>query len=204
MNRALCILAALTLSAACDAQDQAAATAATAPAKSDNGGSKTDGPASGDATKGSGDPAPAAGTAGPAPLKFSGLSDCLRSCEAADVIPTNRETCRLNCDTVYGAQPPVAGGGTNADPVGQAATCFGRCYATPASGDTCASSCKDIASKAASPPAADVVERLGTCVRTCHVDKSVLPTNRATCELNCTQAARVAGPAQPASAASTK
>ena len=55
-----------------------------------------------------------------------------------------------------------------------------------------------MASKAASPPASDVLDRLGTCVRTCHADKSVLPTNRATCELICTQAARVSGPAQPA------
>lgn len=197
MNRALCILAALMLSAACDAQDRAAATAATAPARSDKTDSKTDTPASGGGNA-------ATPSASPAPVKFASLSECLTSCEVGDVIPTNRETCRLNCDNAYGAPAPDAAGGPNADPVGEAATCMGRCYAADTTADGCAVSCKGLASKAASPPAADVLERLGTCIRTCHVDKSVLPTNRATCELNCSQLARVAGPAQPIPATATK
>lgn len=197
MKFAQYVLAGLALTAACDAQDQAAATAATAPAKSGDAPARTDAP-----TKSG---AGATAAAGPADAasdtpKFSGLSDCLRSCEVADVIPTNRETCRLNCDTAYGAQAPAGAGGANTDPVGQAASCMGRCYAADASGDGCATSCKDVASKASSPPSADTLDRLGTCIRTCHADKSVLPTNRATCELNCSQAARVAGPAQPTGA----
>lgn len=181
----------ILLLSACDAQNATGATAAPAATAGNAGaGAKDDAPASkSDA------PATAAGEA--APVKFNSLSECLQTCEGGNKIPTNRETCRLNCDAVYGAQPAdAAAGGT--DPVGQAATCMGRCYTTDTASDDCANDCKTMAGKAAAAPAPDVLERLGTCVRTCHADKSVRPTNRATCELNCTQTARVAGPAQPA------
>lgn len=189
MNRFLCAFVALLLAGACDAQNPSAVTAAPTSAKKDDPSpSKSE--------------SPGAGAAVDAAPKFSGLSDCLRSCEVADVIPTNRETCRLNCDASYGAQPVVAAPGS--DPVGQAASCMGRCYAADTTSEDCATSCKTVAAKASPTAAADVLDRLGTCVRTCHIDKSVLPTNRATCELNCTQTARVAGPGQPAASPSTK
>lgn len=190
----------LLLLASCDTQNATGATAATAATAgagvagdsgaAGNAGAKDDKPLSKPD-----DPATAAG--GAAPVKFNSLSDCLQTCEGGGMIPTNRETCRLNCDTAYGAASAGTAAGS-ADPVGQAATCLSRCYNADASTDECANSCKTMASKAASPPASDVLDRLGTCVRTCHADKSVLPTNRATCELNCTQTARVAGPAQAA------
>ncbi len=190
MMRRMCAL--VLLLSACDAQNATGATAATA-ANVDKAGAAS---ASADKPLSkAGDPATAAGGSGP--VKFNSLSDCLQTCEGGDMIPTNRETCRLNCDTAYGAQPAGTAAGS-ADPVGQAAACLSRCYATDAGTDDCGNSCKAMASKAASPPASDVLDRLGTCVRTCHADKSVLPTNRATCELNCTQTARIAGPAQPA------
>lgn len=197
MTRKMCALV-LLLSASCDAQNATSATAATAATAGNAGGAGGAGVASASDDKPLSKPDDAATAAGGAgPVKFNSLSDCLQTCEGGDKIPTNRETCRLNCDTAYGAQPAgTAAGG--ADPVGKAATCFGRCFAAGAATDDCANSCKAMASQASSPPASDVLDRLGTCIRTCHSDTSVLPTNRATCELNCTQAARVVGPAQPA------
>jgi hypothetical protein len=194
MMRTMCALV-LLLSGACDAQNATSATAATAATAGNAGGAGAAGAKDDKPLSKPDDPATAAGATGP--VKFNSLSDCLQTCEGGDMIPTNRETCRLNCDTAYGAQPAGNAAGS-ADPVGKAATCFARCSAADAAKDDCANSCKTLASQASSPPPSDVLDRLGTCIQTCHADKSVLPTNRATCELNCTQAARVVGPAQPA------
>lgn len=153
------------------------------------------------ATRGSGalaartEPAPGDEGAAPPP-RFNSLSECLSSCERADAIPTNRETCRLNCDTAYGAD---AGGSRTAvadDAIGEAASCLGRCYAASGPQDECASGCKAAAARAPSSPAADVLDRLQACIGTCPVDNA-RPTNRETCELNCAQAARVAGTPPP-------
>lgn len=140
---------------------------------------------------------PADSGAGDGVVKFDSLSSCLESCEVGHKIPTNRETCRLNCDAAYGAPAGTPGGDKIADPVGTATSCLGRCYAGEATPDACAMDCKSAAAATPSAPAAEVLDQLAVCVRTCHADKSVLPTNRATCELNCAQAARVAGPATP-------
>ena len=135
--------------------------------------------------------------AGDGVVKFDSLSSCLQSCEGGHKIPTNRETCRLNCDAAYGAPAGTPGGDKTADPVGTATSCLGRCYAGEASPDTCAMDCKSAAVATPSAPAAAVLDQLAVCVRTCHADKSALPTNRSTCELNCAQTARIAGPAAP-------
>lgn len=177
----LVALVAASLASACDPQ------AAPAPAKgAEDGGSKSEpapsapgSPAGGDATKDS-----------PTPV-FAGIADCLESCDRADVISTNRETCKLNCDAAYGATA------AKPDALGQAASCLGRCYASDGSPDACVGECKAAAAGAQPPVAADVLERLGTCVSTCHADKGVRPTNQATCELNCAQAGRVAGTPPP-------
>lgn len=200
MSRILCTLlvsvtSVAVLSLGCDPQEQAAATAGPAAAKGDKSTAPAS-PAAGDAhASAGGEAAPATGAAA-APTTFAGLSECLVSCEAPGMIATNRETCKLNCDTAYGAQPAAAGAG--ADPVGKAASCLGRCYLADTSSEACASDCKTVAARTTPGPAPDVLDRLGTCIRTCHTDKTVTATNRATCELNCTQTARVAGPAPTA------
>jgi hypothetical protein len=191
----LCAAVAVASVAACDPQEQAAASAAV----QDSKGAKVDAKQP-----------PAAATppttatpptkAGDAPVAFKSLSACLETCEAPGMIPTNRETCRLNCDNAYGAQPGAAAGGPDADVIGTAATCLGRCYADDASAEACASGCKSAAAKAPTAPASAVLDDLGTCIRTCGAEKKLRPTNEATCELNCTQLARVAGPARPAAA----
>jgi len=170
---------------ACDAQDQANAKAG--PAAGNDGKVDAKAPHS-DPSKAPGDDAP---------VTFKSLSACLETCEAPGIIPTNRETCKLNCDTAYGAQPTTAGG-ANADVIGAAAACYGRCYAADAPPDACASECKTAATAAKTAPTSAVLDSLGTCIQTCQADKKLRPTDAATCELNCTQLARVAGPAQPA------
>jgi hypothetical protein len=180
MNRCNLVIMSLLLTVACDPKESAQSSGAASPAKESGAlAAKTDAPA--DAA---------------APVRFSSLSECLSSCERADVIATNRETCRLNCDTAYGA---AAGDrpATGDDPLGRVAGCLGRCYAGADGGDACVSGCKNLAAGATPQPSADVLDRLQACVSTCHLDNT-RPTNRETCELNCTQAARVAGTPPPA------
>lgn len=189
MTRASLALITCLLAIGCDPQDQAAAGKnPTAPAGTATAGKDSAGQA-----------APAGPSTPPvaADGKFDGLSSCLLSCEAADKIPTNRATCKLNCDASYGAQAGEASA-KNSDLVDTAVSCLGRCYSGEASPEVCATACKSTAAAGQNAPAAAVLDTLSTCVQTCHADKKALPTNRATCELNCAQAARVAGPAAPA------
>ena len=160
---------------ACDAQDQANAKAVKD-------------------VKAEGTDSPPPKAVADAPVTFKSLSECLETCDAPGMIPTNRETCKLNCDTAYGVQPAT---GDGADVIGMAATCLGRCYASDASEDACAGGCKTAAAAAPTAPTSVVLDSLGTCIQTCNADKKLRPTNEATCELNCAQLARVAGTAQP-------
>lgn len=179
MNRVCIALLTCLFTIGCDPQ----------PTSQDTAGKPSKAPAT---TKGPADEGAADGA-----VKFDSLSSCLQSCEGGNKIPTNRETCRLNCDAAYGAPAGTPGGDKIADPVGTATSCLGRCYSGEATPDPCAMDCKSAAAATPSAPAAAVLDQLGVCVRSCHADNSVLPTNRATCELNCAQSARVAGPATP-------
>jgi hypothetical protein len=203
MRTALAASIALVLALACDsgpAQD-----AAKSSAGPQDGAAKTSAPAgevdakTGEVDTKTGDTA-GKGAGGDAPTpRFASLSECIDSCDHAGKIPSNRETCRLNCDAVYGA----SAGGAPADTIGAAVSCLGRCYAGEAQPADCALGCKRTAASAAPAPAPEVIDRLSTCVQTCHADRSVSATNRSTCELNCGQAARV-GNTPPPSATPTE
>lgn len=184
MNRHVLVITSLLLAAACDPKEVA----------------KSSGEAS--STKESGalvdkGDSPAAAAAAPS-ARFNSLSECLSSCEQADVIATNRHTCRLNCDAAYGA-PAAAGdrAATGGDAIGQVASCLGRCYTGSTGGDACVAGCRNLAASATPQPSAQVLDQLQACVSTCPLDNE-RPTNRETCELNCAQAARVAGTPPPA------
>lgn len=136
---------------------------------------------------------------------YSSLSECLQACDHEKVIETNRATCRLNCDSSYGAPAtalaPVAGGTTPAggavatDPVEQAVTCMGGCYSKSGGvTNSCVETCKATASATANAPGGNALDQLGGCMSACYSDNKLTETNRATCELNCAQAARVTGP----------
>ncbi len=115
------------------------------------------------------------------------------------MLPTDKVTCRLNCENAHGYRPTAATPGDRSDPISDAVGCLERCHATnPAALESCVGGCKSIAASAPVAPAPEVLDRLSTCMGTCRADKRALPTNRATCDLNCIQEARVAGPAQPA------
>lgn len=133
------------------------------------------------------------------PATFASLSDCLLSCERQELSADNRATCRLSCDNVYGADPApasVVAGAPSADPVGDAATCMGRCYASSGGvTDACVKGCKATAAAAVNAPSTRALDHLTGCIATCANDESLKPTDRATCELNCAQVARVDVPA---------
>jgi hypothetical protein len=118
------------------------------------------------------------------------LPSCMQTCDGERMSPANRETCRLNCDNAFGDA-------ASADPIGDAVTCLDRCE-TDASPMDCEATCKSAASasSAATIPV-DVLDTLATCVHGCHADRHLTTTNRATCELNCAQNARVAAPQPP-------
>jgi hypothetical protein len=123
---------------------------------------------------------------------FGSLSECLGSCDGADASATDRKTCRLNCETAYGAEARgVANTAANDDPIAQATGCLSRCYGGAGTGESCASACKTTAAAVASPPPTEVLVQLDACVKGCEADTHVRDTDRATCELNCAQVARV-------------
>ena len=125
------------------------------------------------------------------------LASCRATCDASKQSPTDRATCRLNCDNAHGAAPAVAAAG-GGDPIADAVACLDRCHIQGGAGlPDCTAGCKAIAAAAAVAPAAAALDGLSTCLGECVADKAASPTNRATCQLNCEQAARVAGPAQP-------
>lgn len=163
MNRAAIVVLSLAFAVACDPQKSV--------------------PES-DAKKSASPPAQVEASEG----RFSSLSECLSSCEKTETIPTNRETCRLNCDTAYGAAARATV--PKEDAIARVASCFGRCQGAEGAPDECAKSCKATAGQADSPPAPAVLDRLDTCIAGCYADKDIRPTDRATCELNCAQVAR--------------
>ncbi len=191
MNRNLFAIITTLLVAACDPQSQAesqggASAAKDGPAKPDTAPAKQDL-----------DPSAKTGTAGAAAPAT--LSSCLEPCYDAKLSPTDKATCRLNCDSAFRPKLPgsTAAVDDRADPVNAAASCLSGCYAKEGAPDTCVAGCKASAVAAPVALAAGVLDSLATCIGTCHVDKKMIPTNRATCELNCSQAAYIAGPATP-------
>ena len=122
---------------------------------------------------------------------FGTLSECLGSCDGADASATDRKTCRLNCETAYGAEARGTVTATNDDAFAQATSCLSRCYGGAGTGEACASACKTTAAAVASPPPAEVLVKLDACVKGCEANTHVRDTDRATCELNCAQVARV-------------
>ena len=131
-------------------------------------------------------------------------SSCLLGCDDAKVPHADKAKCRVNCEGSAASTPASAGAAiVNSDPVEYVVGCMGRCYSDGKRSETCTSACKVAVAALPAAPSAGVLDTLGTCLDACHVGKNVSETNRATCGLNCTQAARVAGPA-PATVASPR
>lgn len=120
---------------------------------------------------------------------FASLSECLTSCDDITAA-TDRKTCRLNCDTAYGAEARGAAEPTEDDAIARITSCLGSCNGSQ-DGESCADSCNTMVDQADSSPPTEVLTRLSSCVKLCHTGKGVRPTDQATCELNCAQVARV-------------
>ncbi|MCY1059556.1 hypothetical protein [Nannocystis sp. SCPEA4] len=129
------------------------------------------------------------------------LSECLSTCDGSAASRTDRTTCRLNCETAYGAEARGTAATAQADDtIARAASCLNRCQGANGPTDTCLAECKTTASVAASAPSTQVLDELASCLQSCHLQEGVRPTDRATCELNCEQVARVASTPPPSSA----
>ncbi len=150
---------------------------------------------------------PVAREARPQPASEAALGDdraayssCLLGCDDPKVAHADKAKCRFNCEAPAAATPASAGAAiVNSDPVEYVVECMGRCYSDGKRSETCTSACKTAVAALPAAPSASVLDTLGTCLDACHLGK-LSETNQATCGLNCTQAARVAGPA-PATAA---
>ncbi len=142
----------------------------------------------------------AAGATGSVTDDRAAYSSCLLGCDDAKVAHADKASCRFNCERPAAPAPASAGAAiVGSDPVEYVVECMSRCYSDGKRSETCTSACKSAVAALPAAPSAGVLDTLGTCVDACHDGKHVSETNRATCGLNCTQAARVAGPA-PATA----
>ena len=120
-------------------------------------------------------------------------SSCLRGCDDAKVAHADKATCRFNCEQPSPA--PTTTTAVDADPVETVVRCMSGCYGDGKRSEPCSSACTHAVAGLPATPSAQVLASLGTCLDACHVDRHISETDRATCELNCSQAARVAGPA---------
>lgn len=121
----------------------------------------------------------------------SEFSQCLLACDAATLNHADKATCRYNCDRM---PAKTATGVVDSDPVEYVVRCFDRC-AADGKGETCLATCKQAVASAPAAPSAAVLDTLGSCLGSCRASK-VKETDHATCDLNCAQAARSAGPGQ--------
>jgi len=128
-----------------------------------------------------------------------GFVDCLLRCDGAKMSRADKAKCRYECEDPVSSAPGAGSQPTAAndpDPVGSAVGCLKRCPPQDKHTGGCADACKDIAAASPVAPSAAVLDELATCVSTCQHDAHLSETNRATCELNCAETARVAGPAR--------
>ena len=146
------------------------------------------------------DPRPGAAAEAAVPEDRASYSSCLLGCDDARVARADKAACRMNCEQPADSVPSrTTATAVESDPVEYVVACMGRCYSDGKRSETCTSACKSAVMALPATQSAGVLDTLGTCLDACHVGKQVSETNRATCSLNCTQAARVAGPA-PATA----
>lgn len=124
-----------------------------------------------------------------------GLVTCLSACDEQKSSPTDKATCRMNCDSVHNLPATTVAAGAADGGVEKAVACISTCHEA-GTGDSaaCVQACKIEAGKAVNAPAAGTLDQLGTCLGNCYGNKRLKETDRETCKLNCEQIASVAGP----------
>jgi hypothetical protein len=118
-----------------------------------------------------------------------GLARCLSECSAEKLSATDQHTCRNNCEVAFKTSP------TADEPVlDLAVRCMDKCHAAKGGASAaCVGGCKEQARRAeADSPG--VLDRLEACVGECRADATLSDTDRWSCQRNCTQTARIAGP----------
>lgn len=122
-----------------------------------------------------------------------GLVKCLTACDEEKLSPTDKATCRMNCDSAHNVPATTAAAGAADGGVERAVECISKCHEGKL-GDACVQTCKTDAGKAVNAPSAATLDQLGTCLGGCYTNKRLGDTDRETCKLNCEQIASVAGP----------
>lgn len=121
---------------------------------------------------------------------------CLLRCDAAKLDHAEKAACRYNCEGPTAPEPGAdagPGAAIDSDPVATVVRCMSRCSGKDAR--ACRDTCKAAVPISPATPAPMVLDELAVCMGDCHAESTASATNRATCELNCADLARVAGPA---------
>lgn len=121
---------------------------------------------------------------------------CLLGCDAAKLNHADKAACRFNCEGPRAPEPGVEAGpgaAIDSDPVAAVVRCMSRCTGKDAG--ACRNTCKAAVPVSPATPAPAVLDELAICMGDCHAGSATSETNRATCELNCADLARIAGPA---------
>lgn len=174
----------------------APASAPAAPATPSNTASNTETKASAPAVVNAGPPAPPVEptrTAGAG--AGNGLVQCLTACDEQKSSPSEKASCRMNCDSAHNVPASTVAAGTADGGVEGAVECISKCHeAKTGDASACVQTCKSDAGKAVNAPATATLDQLGVCLGACYTNKRLNDTDRETCKLNCEQIASVAGP----------
>lgn len=125
-----------------------------------------------------------------------GFAACLLGCDAPGLTHAQRAECRYRCDDVRGPLAGVAEAGpttADIDPVETVVRCMTRCSSSGTA--ACLDACEGLVADSPASPSAAVLDELGVCITDCRKDLALKLTDRSTCDLNCAEVARSAGPA---------
>jgi len=131
---------------------------------------------------------PTDSTTPPDPGALGVFVDCLLRCDAPGKTRVSRAECRYRCDSVDRPSDRAGPPSADIDPVETVARCMTRC---PGGGDRRA--CLDACERLTAGSPAAVLDDLGAFLTVCRMNRRLKPTDRSTCEHNCTEVARSAG-----------
>jgi hypothetical protein len=127
---------------------------------------------------------------------LGGFADCLLRCDAPGLTRTARAECRYRCEDIDGPREVAAPSAVDVDPVEATMHCMARCPSRGEQSVACLDACEHLGADSPMAPSAAVLDELGVCITACGLERPLKPTDRSTCELNCAEVARTAGPAR--------
>lgn len=123
---------------------------------------------------------------------LGGFLDCLRRCDAPGLTRAARAECRYRCEDIEGPRDAAAPSPVAVDPVMTVMHCMTRCPGHGERSFACMDACERLGTD--SPVSPSALDELGTCITECHTVRRLQPKDRPTCEIDCAEAARTAGP----------